>query len=398
MERNIYLDNNATTRVSEEVLEAMIPHFVQNYGNASSKFYKIGQDAQSAVAQARETVAKLLGAKTNEIYFTGSGCEADNWAIKGIAFANRGKGNHIITSQIEHHAVLNTCHWLEQQGFEVTYLPVDSDGIVSAESVENAITENTILISIMTVNNEIGTIEPIREISEIAKAHKVLFHTDAVQAAGHMPLNVAELGVDLMSISAHKFHGPKGVGALYIRNGVKIDNLIHGGGQERGKRAATENIAGIVGVAKALEIAVRDMDKNDAHCKKLQQRLIDGIEKSIPYTRLNGSRTHRACSNVNFSFRYIEGESILMMLNMYGIAASSGSACASGDLDPSHVLLAIGLPHEIAHGSIRFSVSEETTEEEIDYVLDILPKIIQRLRDMSPLYEKVRKEMIDNVQ
>ena len=398
MERNIYLDNNATTRVSEEVVEAMIPHFAQNFGNASSKFYKIGQDAQGAVAEAREKVAQLLGAKTNEIYFTGSGCEADNWAIKGIAFANRGKGNHIITSQIEHHAVLNTCHWLEKQGFEVTYLPVDSDGVVSPESVENAITENTILISIMTVNNEIGTIEPIREISEIARAHKVLFHTDAVQAAGHMQLDVAELGVDLMSISAHKFHGPKGVGALYIRNGVKIDNLIHGGGQERGKRAATENIAGIVGLAKALEIAVRDMDKNNAHCIKLQKKLIDGIENNIPYTKLNGSRTNRATSNVNFSFRYIEGESILMMLNMYGIAASSGSACASGDLDPSHVLLAIGLPHEIAHGSIRFSVSSETTEEEIDYVLDVLPKIIQRLRDMSPLYEKVRKEMMDNVQ
>ena len=398
MERNIYLDNNATTRVTEEVLEAMLPHITQNFGNASSKFYKTGQDAQAAVAQARETVAGLLGAKTNEVYFTGSGCEADNWALKGIAFANRGKGNHIITSQIEHHAVLNTCHWLEKQGFEVTYLPVDSEGIVSPESVENAITENTILISIMTVNNEIGTIEPIREISEIARAHKVLFHTDAVQAAGHMPLNVAELGVDLMSISAHKFHGPKGVGALYIRNGVKIDNLIHGGGQERGKRAATENVAGIVGLAKALEIAVDNMDKINAHCLKLQKKLIDGIENNIPYTKLNGSRTNRAPGNVNFSFRYIEGESILMMLNMYGIAASSGSACASGDLDPSHVLLAIGLPHEIAHGSIRFSVSAETTEEEVDYVLDVLPKIIQRLRDMSPLYEKVRKEMIDNVQ
>ena len=391
MERSIYLDNNATTRVSEEVLEAMIPHFVQNYGNASSKFYKIGSDAKNVVDNARESVAKCIGAKTNEIYFTGSGCEADNWAIKGIAFANRGKGNHIITSVIEHHAVLNTCHWLEANGFEVTYLPVDGDGKVSPESVENAITENTILISIMTVNNEIGTIQPIREISEIAKKHKVLFHTDAVQAAGHMPVDVQEMGVDLLSISAHKFHGPKGVGVLYIRNGVKIDNLIHGGGQERGKRAATENVAGIAGLAKALEIAVNDMEKNHEHCRKLQKKLIEGIEKSIPYTRLNGSRTERTASNVNFSFRFIEGESILMMLSMYGIAASSGSACASGSLDPSHVLLAIGLPHEIAHGSIRFSVSNETTEEEIDYVLEVLPKIVQRLREMSPLYEKVMK-------
>ncbi len=391
MERSIYMDNNATTRVSEEVLEAMLPHFVQNYGNASSKFYKIGSDARSVVDAARESVAKSIGSKTNEVYFTGSGCEADNWAIKGIAFANRGKGNHIITSAIEHHAVLNTCHWLEGQGFEVTYLPVDSEGRVSPESVENAITENTILISIMTVNNEIGTIQPIREISEIAKSHKVLFHTDAVQAAGHMPIDVAELGVDLLSISAHKFHGPKGVGVLYIRNGVKIDNLIHGGGQERGKRAATENVAGIVGLAKALEIAVRDMEKNHNHCLMLQKKLIEGIEKNIPYTRLNGSRTKRASSNVNFSFRFIEGESILMMLSMYGIAASSGSACASGSLDPSHVLLAIGLPHEIAHGSIRFSVSSETTEEEVDYVLEVLPGIVQRLREMSPLYEKVMK-------
>lgn len=389
--RSVYMDNNATTRVSEEVLEAMIPHYVQNWGNASSKFYKIGSDAQAAVTEARESVAKNLGAKTNEVYFTGSGCEADNWAIKGIAFANKGKGNHIITSSIEHHAILNTCHWLEKHGFEVTYLPVDSEGRVSPESVENAITENTILISIMMVNNEIGTIQPIREISEIAKSHKVLFHTDAVQAVGHMPVDVSELGVDLLSLSAHKFHGPKGVGVLYVRNGVKIDNLIHGGGQERGKRAATENVPGIVGLAKALEISVANMEENTAHCLKLREKLIAGIESSIPYTRLNGSRTERACGNVNFSFRFIEGESILMMLNMYGIAASSGSACASGDLDPSHVLLAIGLPHEIAHGSIRLSISNETTEEDVDYVLEVLPNIVQRLREMSPLYEKVQK-------
>lgn len=389
MNHNIYLDNNATTRLSEEVLEAMLPYFCNNYGNASSRFYKIGRDAQDAVAEARNKVASLLGAKPNEIYFTSSGCEADNWALKGIAFANKGKGNHIITSSVEHHAVLNTCKWLEKQGFDVTYLPVDGEGRVSPESVESAINENTILISIMTVNNEIGTIQPIKEISEIAKSHKVLFHTDAVQAVGHMPVNVAELGVDLLSLSGHKFHGPKGVGVLYIRSGVKIDNLIHGGGQERGKRAATENVAYIVGIAKALEIACRDMDKNTNWCRKLQKKLIDGIEKSIPYCILNGPRENRSCSNVNFSFRYIEGESILMLLDMKGIAASSGSACASGSLDPSHVLLAIGLPHEIAHGSLRLSVSNETTEEDIDYVLEVLPQIVQRLRDMSPLYEKI---------
>ncbi len=392
MERSVYLDNNATTKLSREVFEKMTPYLTDVYGNASSKFYEVGRQAETALYEAREKVAGLLGAKPAEIYFTGSGCEADNWALKGIAFANRGKGNHIITSSIEHHAVLNTCHWLEKQGFEVTYLPVDEYGVVSPESVENAITENTILISIMTVNNEIGTIEPIKKISEVAKSHKILFHTDAVQAAGHMNIDVKDLGVDLLSISAHKFNGPKGVGALYIRNGVKIDNLIHGGGQERGKRAATENLAGIVGLAAALEIAVRDMNKNTEHCRRLQKRIIDGIESKIPYCRLNGPREERACSNVNFSFKYIEGESILMLLDMKGIAASSGSACASGSLDPSHVLLAIGLPHEIAHGSLRLSVGPETTDEDIDYLLEVLPPIIQRLRDMSPLYEEVKNK------
>jgi len=389
---SIYFDNGATTSLKKEVYDAMAPYLTEYYGNASSKFYGIGRDAGKAVFEARETVAREIGAKVNEVYFTGSGCEADNWAIKGIAFANRGKGNHIITSAIEHHAILNTCVWLEKNGFEVTYLPVDSDGRISPESVEQAITENTILISIMTVNNEIGTIQPIREISEIAKSHKVLFHTDAVQAVGHMPIDVTELGVDLMSISAHKFHGPKGVGVLYIRNGVKIDNLIHGGGQERGKRAATENLAGIVGMAKALELANVNLSENMAKMQRLRDRLIAGIEEKIPYCRLNGSREHRVCNNVNFSFRYIEGESILMLLDMNGIAASSGSACASGSLDPSHVLLAIGLPHEIAHGSLRLSVSDENTDEEVDRVLEVLPGIIERLRQMSPLYEGVEKE------
>lgn len=391
LNKTIYLDNNATTFLKKEVFEAMKPYFENIHGNASSKFYQVGRDAESAVTKARETVAKCIGANPKEIYFTASGCEADNWAIKGIAFANRGKGNHIITSKIEHHAVLNTCEWLEKQGFEVTYLPVDKYGVVNPEDVENAITENTILISIMTVNNEIGSIQPIHEISEIAKAHKVLFHTDAVQAIGHIKIDVKELGVDMLSLSAHKFHGPKGVGALYIRNGVKIDNLIHGGGQERGKRAATENTPGIMGLARALELATENLDANIAYCKEKRDRIIAGITEKIPHCRLNGPVENRVCNNANFSFKYIEGESILMMLDMKGIAASSGSACASGSLDPSHVLLAIGLPHEIAHGSLRLSVSTETTDEEIDYLLEVLPPIVERLRMMSPLYEEVLK-------
>lgn len=392
LSKTVYLDNNATTFMSEAVFEAMKPYYKNVHGNASSKFYGVGREAGKALMEARESVAKCLGANTNEIYFTASGCEADNWAIKGIAFANRGKGNHIITTKIEHHAVLGTCEWLEKQGFEVTYIGVDEYGVVNPSDVEAAITENTILISVMTVNNEIGAIEPIKEISEIAKAHKILFHTDAVQAVGHMHINVKELGVDLLSLSAHKFHGPKGVGALYIRNGVKIDNLIHGGGQERGKRAATENLAGIVGLSKALEIATENLDKNILYCEKKRDRIIKGIQEKIPYCRLNGPICNRSCNNINFSFKYIEGESILMMLDMKGIAASSGSACASGSLDPSHVLLAIGLPHEIAHGSLRLSVSTETTDEDIDYLLEVLPPIIERLRMMSPLYEEVLRQ------
>lgn len=393
MVKSVYLDNNATTCVKPEVVEAMLPYFTEVYGNPSSKFYKVGQTAEAALAEFRERTAKCIGAKTNEIYFTGSGCEADNWAIKGIAFANKGKGNHIITSKIEHHAILGACEYLEKHGFEVTYLDVDEFGRVNPQDVEKAITENTILISVMTANNEIGTIEPIKEIGKIARAHKVLFHTDAVQAIGHMPINVVDMDVDMLSMSAHKFHGPKGVGVLYIRNGVKIDNLIHGGGQERGKRAATENLAGIAGLTTALEIATRDLDKNIKALKEKRDRLIKGIKESIPYCRLNGPEGEdRMCNNANFSFKYVEGESILMMLNMNGIAASSGSACASGSLDPSHVLLAIGLPHEIAHGSIRLSVGDETTDEDIDYVLEVLPGIIQRLRDMSPLYEEVKKK------
>lgn len=387
----IYMDNNATTRTKPEVVEAMLPYFTEFWGNGSSKFYDLGNEAIEKMTVLRESVANNIGAKNaNEIYFTGSGCEADNWAIKGIAYANARKGNHIITSKIEHHAILNSCAFLEKHGFEVTYLDVDSEGIVNPADVEKAITDKTILISIMTVNNEIGAIEPIKEIAEIAHKHNVIMHTDAVQAIGHMPINVNDLGVDMLSMSAHKFHGPKGVGALYIKNGIRIENLIHGGGQERGKRAATENLAGMAGLAKALEIAVENLDKNTEYMRKKQDRLIEGIENNIPYCRLNGPRgDRRLCNNVNFSFKYIEGESILMLLNMYGIAASSGSACASGSLDPSHVLLAIGLPHEIAHGSLRLSISEDTTDEEIDKVIEVLPQIVQRLRDMSPLYEEI---------
>lgn len=396
--KTVYLDNNATTCISPQVVEAMMPYLTDIWGNASSVFYETGQRAESALALLRQSVADNIGAKNaNEIYFTASGCEADNWAIKGYAFANKRKGNHIITTKIEHHAILGTCEFLEKHGFNVTYLDVDKYGRVSAEEVEQAITDDTILISVMTANNEIGTIMPIKEIAEVAKKHKVAFHTDAVQAIGHMPINVAELGVDMMSVSAHKFHGPKGVGFLYIKNGTRIDNLIHGGGQERGKRAATENLAGIAGLAKALELATANLESNMAHMKKMRDRLINGIRERVDYIKLNGPQDeNRLCNNVNFSYEFIEGEAILMRLNMQGICASSGSACASGSLDPSHVLLAIGVPHEIAHGSIRFSVSEYTTEEEIDYVLEKLPKIIDGLRAMSPMYEAFEEGKLES--
>lgn len=398
--KTVYLDNNATTSISPEVVDAMMPYLTDIWGNASSMFYSVGQRAETALAQLRQSVADSIGAaKPNEIYFTSSGCEADNWAIKGIAFANKSKGNHIITSKIEHHAILGTCEFLEKHGYEVTYLDVDKDGLVTPEQVEAAIKDNTILISIMTANNEIGTIEPIKEIARVAKAHKVIFHTDAVQAIGHMPINVQELGVDMMSISAHKFHGPKGAGMLYIRNGVRIENLIHGGGQERGKRAATENLAGIAGLAKGLEIAVSNLDKNMAHMKKMRDKLINGLLERIDYVKLNGPAPdddRRLCNNCNISYEFVEGESILMRLNMKGICASSGSACASGSLDPSHVLMAIGVPHEIAHGSIRFSVGEDTTEEEIDYTLEVMPKIIDGLRAMSPMYEEFEEGKLES--
>ena len=386
---NIYLDHAATTAVKEEVLKEMLPYFSEIYGNAST-VYSLGQKSKEALEGAREKCAKALGANADEIYFTASGSEADNWAIKGCARRNKSKGNHIITTAIEHHAVLHTCSALEKEGFEVTYLPVDSDGKVNPEDVKNAIKDTTILISIMFANNEIGTIEPIAEIASIAKEKGIIMHTDAVQAVGAVPIDVKALGVDMLSLSAHKFNGPKGVGALYIRKGVWIDNIIEGGAQEKRKRAGTENIAGIVGLSKALEIANAEMEEKSAYLKKMQSYIIENIEKRIPYCRLNGHRTDRLPNNINFSFDFIEGESLLLWLDINGIAASSGSACTSGSLDPSHVLLAIGLKHETAHGSLRITIGEENTYEEIDYTLDKLCEIVEKLRQMSPLYEAVK--------
>ena len=382
----IYLDNAATTAVSPEVLTAMLPYFTECYGNPSS-IHSTGRDAHKAVDAARRQVAAAINADPAEIYFTAGGSESDNWAIKGTAFAKRDKGNHIITTAIEHHAVLHTCQWLEKQGFEVTYLPVDENGLVSVEDVEKAITDKTILISIMAANNEIGTIEPIAEIGALARSKGILFHTDAVQAVGAIPLDVKAMNIDMLSMSGHKFHGPKGIGALYVRKGVRLDTLIAGGAQERGKRAGTENLPGIVGIGKAIEIATRDMEANAERMTRLRDKLIHGILEEIPDVRLNGHPTRRLPNNVNVSVRYIEGEALLLRLDLAGIAGSSGSACTSGSLDPSHVLLAIGLPHEIAHGSLRLTLGTDTTEADIDEVLDKLPGIVKNLRDMSVLNE-----------
>ena len=387
----IYMDNAATTAISPEALAAMLPCFGQNYGNASS-IHSTGRDARKALEEARRTVAACLGAKPNEIYFTSGGTESDNWAIKGAAFANRKKGNHIITSQIEHHAVLHTCEWLEKQGFEVTYLPVDEFGLVNPADVEAAIKENTILITIMAANNEIGTIQPVAEIGKIAKAHKVLFHSDAVQAVGAIPVNVDDWNVDMLSLSGHKFHGPKGVGALYIRTGSRVESFLHGGAQERNRRATTENVPGIVGMAAALSHACAHLEEKACKLMQMRDRLIEGLLKEIPHTRLNGHAMKRLPNNVNISFRFIEGEALLLRLDLAGIAGSSGSACTSGSLDPSHVLLAIGLPHEIAHGSLRLSLADTNTDEEVDEVLKVLPQIVKTLRDMSPLYEQYLEE------
>ena len=382
----IYLDNAATTAVSPEVLTAMLPYFTECYGNPSS-IHSTGRDAHKAVDAARRQVAAAINADPAEIYFTAGGSESDNWAIKGTAFAKKDKGNHIITTAIEHHAVLHTCQWLEKQGFEVTYLPVDENGLVSVEDVEKAITDKTILISIMAANNEIGTIEPIAEIGALARSKGILFHTDAVQAVGAIPLDVKAMNIDMLSMSGHKFHGPKGIGALYVRKGVRLDTLIAGGAQERGKRAGTENLPGIVGIGKAIEIATRDMEANAERMTRLRDKLIHGILEEIPDVRLNGHPTRRLPNNVNVSVRYIEGEALLLRLDLAGIAGSSGSACTSGSLDPSHVLLAIGLPHEIAHGSLRLTLGTDTTEADIDEVLDKLPGIVKNLRDMSVLNE-----------
>ncbi len=391
MDKSIYFDHAATTAVKKEVLQEMLPYFTEKYGNAST-VYRIGQVSKAALDDARARVARVFNCKPNEIFFTGCGSESDNWAIKGAARANKAKGNHIITTAIEHHAVLHTCKTLEKEGFEVTYLPVDKYGLVSADDVKNAIKDNTILISIMYANNEIGTIEPIAEIAEIAKEKGILMHTDAVQAAGAVPIDLSKLKVDMMSLSAHKFNGPKGVGALYIRSGVRIANIIDGGAQERGKRAGTENLPGIIGLAKALELASASMEEKDKKITALRDYIIKNIEEKIPYCRLNGHRTQRLPGNVNFSFEFIEGESLLLWLDINGIAASSGSACTSGSLDPSHVLLAIGLKHETAHGSLRVSLGEENTYEEADYFIEKLVGIVDKLRKMSPLYESMKGE------
>lgn len=386
----IYLDNAATTKTAPEVVDAMLPYLTEYYGNPST-IYSLGAASKKAVTDARETIARALGAKSDEIYFTAGGSESDNWALKATAEAYAGKGKHIITSKIEHHAILHTCEYLEKRGYEITYLDVDENGLVSIEDVKAAIRPDTILISIMFANNEIGTIEPVEEIGAVAKEHGILFHTDAVQAFGQVPIDVDKLHIDMLSASGHKLNGPKGIGFLYIRKGVKIRSFVHGGAQERSRRAGTENVPGIVGLGAATERAVRIMEEKTRREIDLRDYLIGRIEKEIPYCRLNGDRTKRLPNNVNFSFLYIEGESMLIMLDMKGICASSGSACTSGSLDPSHVLLAIGLKHEEAHGSLRLTLSEENTKEEMDTVVEELKVIIARLRDMSPLYEDFMK-------
>ncbi|PKK39175.1 Cysteine desulfurase [Clostridiaceae bacterium JG1575] len=390
-QRIIYMDNAATTRVKKEVLEAMMPCFEEFYFNPSS-IYGPSQHTKALLDVARDQVAKALGCDPSEVYFTAGGSEADNYAIKGVAFRNRAKGNHIITSAIEHHAVLHTCQWLEKQGFEVTYLPVDEEGFVTARQVKEAMTDQTILVSIMMANNEIGTIEPIAEIGTLCRERSVYFHTDAVQAVGQIPIDVQALKVDLLSLSGHKLHAPKGVGALYVRKGVRLDNLIHGGAQERGRRAGTENVAGIVALGKAIELADAHLAEHAQRMRGLRDRLIEGILQ-IPYSRLNGpAGDRRLPNNVNVIFEFIEGEGILLNLDFEGICGSSGSACTSGSLDPSHVLLAIGLPHELAHGSLRLTLGEFNTPQEVEKVIEVLPGIIEKLRSYSPLWLNHLKE------
>lgn len=391
MKDYIYLDNAATTKTAPEVVEAMLPYFSSYYGNPSS-VYELAGESKKAIAESREIIAGALSAKANEIYFTAGGSEADNWAVKAAAEAYKSKGKHIITSRIEHHALLHTCQYLEREGYEVTYVGVDEAGILNLEELKRAIRPDTVLISIMFANNEIGSIQPVREIGALAKEHGILFHTDAVQAFGQIPISVDEYGIDMLSASAHKLNGPKGVGFLYIRTGVKIGSFLHGGAQERKRRAGTENVPGIVGFGEAVKRALSGMEERTKKELALRDYMIDRVLKEIPYVRLNGHRTKRLPNNMNFSFQFIEGESLLIMLDMEGICASSGSACTSGSLDPSHVLLAIGLPHEIAHGSLRFTLSEDNTKEEIDKVISVLTGIVERLRGMSPLYEDFMKK------
>lgn len=386
MEKMIYLDNAATTKTRPEVVEAMLPYFTESYGNPSS-VYTFSAKSKEAVTKAREIIADSLGVKSNEIYFTAGGSEADNWTLVAAAEAYEAKGKHIITSKIEHHAILHTCEYLEKRGYEVTYLDVDENGVVKLDELKKAIRPDTILISIMFANNEIGTIEPIKEIGAIAKEHGILFHTDAVQAYGHVPISADEYNIDMLSASGHKINGPKGIGFLYIRKGVKIRSFIHGGAQERRRRAGTENVPGIVGFGKAVQLAMDEMEERTKKEVEMREYLMEKVLREVPFTRINGSRTSRLPNNINFAFQFIEGESLLIKLDMAGICGSSGSACTSGSLDPSHVLLAIGLPHEIAHGSLRLTLSEENTMEEMDITADKIKEIVAYLRELSPLYE-----------
>lgn len=388
MEKVIYLDNAATTRVSEGVLAAMLPYFCETYGNPSS-IYEFSMQSKKALVTARETIASAIGCEPSEIYFTSGGSEADNWALRGIAEALGGQGKHIITTKIEHHAILNTCKWLEKQGFRVTYVGVDENGIIKLDELRRAICAETILISVMAANNEIGTLQPVEEIGKLAKERGIYFHTDAVQAFGHIPINVKEMNIDLMSTSAHKLNGPKGIGFLYVRQGIALPSFIHGGGQERGRRAGTENVPGIVGFAQAVREAGTAMKERAAREAGLRDYFMEEVLRRIPYARVNGSRKDRLPNNANFSFQFVEGESLLIMLDMQGICASSGSACTAGSLEPSHVLMALGMPEEVAHGSIRFTLGADTTKEEIDFVIARMEEIIAKLRDMSPFYAEI---------
>lgn len=382
----IYVDHAATTPCDKRVVEKMLPYFANEFGNADSQHF-FGRDTACAVAEARDEISAIIGCKANELYFTGSGTEADNWALKGVALHNRNKGNHIIISAIEHHAILTAADWLESNGFRITRLPVDSTGMVNPDDLEKAIDGSTTLVSVMYVNNEVGTVEPIRELAAIAHKYGALFHSDCVQAMPYLKINVKELGVDLLSMSAHKFYGPKGVGALYIRNGVKLDKLICGGGQERSQRGGTTNTPAVVGMAKALQIANAEMEENNVKIEKLRDRFVERVLEEIPYVRFNGNKEHRVPSVANFSFEFVEGEGILMLMDRHGVAVSSGSACSSGSLDPSHVLLAMGVPIEVSHGSIRFSFGKDNTMEEVDYTVEALKDTISKLRAMSPLFD-----------